>query len=420
MAACIGIQSSVRRVYSRFYRNKLSADFPIKSSTNTAIKTNQTVGFRSFNSTRDSTNSGFNPWGNCSDGGLGEYTSDNASIASTTDGDVIVRQHDVMFVDTGITLTTSNRCKGLFIYCRGDLILNGNISMTARGAYVDPTVGSGDSGAVSSSGLKFIRAALNPASSAFSVSDLIGCGTPAVRVENGRGVPGELLKAFVTERQGAGGGGGTSNPTNNYGSGSYGGNGGTGVNQTGGGGGGGAWFGGGGYTRWATANSGSGSYGSCFGGGSGGGSAHASNYGNANASSASPWGGPGGSGSGQDGASGGTGNPNGGYTTGGISSPGVQCQNAGTGTGGLLCIFVAGNIVGTGNITADGVSGGPCWGAYGSGSSGGGRVVMLYAGSANNWSGSITATGGKGYASGGIAGGSNGGDGAVNTEKILV
>lgn len=412
-----GIQSSLRKKYSRFYRTKLSRDFPIKSSLSNIINTNQTFDLRGFKSTRDSTNSGFNPWGNCSDGGLGNYTASNQQITSTTDGDVVVRQHDNLFVDTGCTLTTSNRCKGLFIYCRGDLILNGNISMTMRGAYVDPTAGSGDSGAVSSTGLKFARAAVNPVTTAFSASDLIGCGSPAVRIENGRSVPGQLLKAFVTERQGAGGGGGAYAPGGGGGRGSVAGSGSSGTNQTGGGGGGGAWFGGGGNTPWANASGGSGSYGSCFSGGSGGGAGHASNYGNASGGSATPWGGPGGSGSGPDGASGGAGNPNGGSTTYSHCFPSYYGQE---GTGGLLCIFVAGNVIGSGNITAGGAHGGACWaGYYGSGCSGGGRVIMLYAGSASNWAGTATAPGGKGTLAGGVGSGS-GGDGAVNMEQILV
>jgi hypothetical protein len=57
------------------------------------------------------------------------------SLKSTTDGDaVIFFVDDDYTVSTGTTITTTNRCKGLYMFINGTLTNNGTISMTARGA----------------------------------------------------------------------------------------------------------------------------------------------------------------------------------------------------------------------------------------------------------------------------------------------
>lgn len=53
---------------------------------------------------------------------------------STLDGDPVVRTYNNFTINEGHTVTTTNRCKGLYLNILGDLIVNGTLSMTARGA----------------------------------------------------------------------------------------------------------------------------------------------------------------------------------------------------------------------------------------------------------------------------------------------
>jgi hypothetical protein len=58
-----------------------------------------------------------------------------SSLQSTQDGDAVVFFVNGDYeVKTGTTITTTNRCKGLYMFINGTLINNGTISMTARGA----------------------------------------------------------------------------------------------------------------------------------------------------------------------------------------------------------------------------------------------------------------------------------------------
>jgi hypothetical protein len=63
------------------------------------------------------------------------FTTANVNIPSTLDGDTVFRTYDDLTINSGHTLTTSHRCKGLCVYVRGDCTINGVLSMTARGAH---------------------------------------------------------------------------------------------------------------------------------------------------------------------------------------------------------------------------------------------------------------------------------------------
>lgn len=59
---------------------------------------------------------------------------DNDHFESILDGDPVVRTYDSFIINAGHTVTTTNRCKGLYLNILGDLVINGTLSMTARGA----------------------------------------------------------------------------------------------------------------------------------------------------------------------------------------------------------------------------------------------------------------------------------------------
>lgn len=105
---------------------------------------------------------------------------------------------------------------------------------------------------------------------------------------------------------------------------------------------------------------------------------------------------------------GGAGNPGG-------TGSGPDATDGGDGTGGVLVLIVAGELSGTGNITAAGAAGGdgPGVSGAGGGGSGGGSVTVLYGTDAS----SITpaATGG----SAGSGGSRNGGAGGAGTARKL-
>jgi hypothetical protein len=74
------------------------------------------------------------PWG-------GIYSTDNSTTTITTNTQLSVSSgqylptfyYQNLTINAGVTLTTSNPCKGLILIVKGTLTLNGVISMTARG-----------------------------------------------------------------------------------------------------------------------------------------------------------------------------------------------------------------------------------------------------------------------------------------------
>ena len=314
------------------------------------------------------------------------------------DGDMVVKQYTSMTINTGDTLTVDQPCRGLLIYVQGDCVINGTLTMTARGPYANPTTAGGsDSGTVSASGLRLPFRTSGGSDTLTSAASLLdGCGTDARTViANHPSISGNgtILTAV---RQGAGGGSNTSGNNSTGGTGSSG----AGSSRTGGGGGGGAHDNG---------TSGSGSYGSCWGGGSGGGGTRA-----ATGTSATAWGGPGGNGRDTGGygrASGGTGNPGGDHTVG--SGTGLDGTN---GTGGLLILIVGGNLTigSSGGIYAKGVDGAANH-EGGGGASGGGRIMVAYKGTYTNTGSGLTTTGGQASQ----VGNGRGGDGGAGDASII-
>jgi hypothetical protein len=326
-----------------------------------------------------------NYYGNGSDGSV--TISTDTSLTSTTDGDMVVKNYVDLTVDITKTLTVSNRCKGLWLYVSGNLTVNGTISMTAKGASVDPSAAG-----VSASGLIIKRFATDGASSDPGTNLWTGAGSAILAAENNQPF-GALNKLITIARAGATGGAAATDSGANVGTAGT-------AGQSGGGGSGGS------YEN-RTSYSGAGGTGTCFSGGSGGGAICAINGD----------GGPGGNGSSIGGA-GGAG------ALGGIApAAGGGAGNNG-GSGGLLVIVVKGNITvgangiisSNGSAGGNGIGGAPYYYGAGGGGSGGGNIVMLYGGSYTN-NGSIIANGGAGgtgYNTNGPAGGA----GSIQTAQI--
>ena len=318
-------------------------------------------------------------------GADGDVTiSANTDLPSTLDGDVVVKNYNNLTINSGCKLTVANRCKGLLLYVKGDLVVNGELSMTARGASVNPTTAG-----VSATGLRIVRFKTG-ATDTLSASDLAGCGSAATTAEgNQAGISGNG-KIYTIARTGASGGAAVTDAGGSGVAGNQGGDGSTG--QSGGGASGGA--------RWFSGPSGRGGNGTCFSGGPGGG---ATNNGVTDGVTAgSDTGGAGGNAC-TGGASGsGAGNPAG--------SNGTVGEN---GTGGLLILIVRGNVTigATGIISADGKLGGSAQSS--GGASGGGNILLLRGGTYSN-SGSVRANGGSAAPSLG----GRGGNGSVQVDQI--
>lgn len=345
-----------------------------------------------------------NYWGNSSDGALS--TTGDVNLASTLDGDVVVKQYGSLTLNAGHTITVQNRCRGLVIYVDGNCTINGTLTMTKRGAFANPSL----TDSIAPTGIRLVRRKAGAAET-LAATDLGGAGLGGVgvtwpMVESLQPGIDNNGKIYTAAREGGAGGAGEGiynggNP------------GGTHLRGTGGGG----------------SSSGSNTYvgysgasGTCYSGGSGSG-APSSGNGAAPHEPGSQFGGPGGRGndSGFDqnlggGGGGGAGNP------GGIGGTGPRGngQPGGDGTGGLLILIVRGNLtIGTtGVVSANGASGGAATydGAGSGGGSGGGRILMLHAGSLSN-TGSVQANGGQGGQNQFYVG-KNGGNGAITLDQI--
>lgn len=246
------------------------------------------------------------------------------------------------------------------LYVTGSLTINGEISMSQRGANH------------SASGSNITGVALRLATGTFdSVTN------PQVPATGAGGGSAQAAGSGQT-LNGAAGTAGT-------------------AGQTGGGGSGGT------ISTGGTSTSGAGATGSPFGGGPGGGAARRGTTGAAGDGAAA--GGAGGAGSHTtgSGAGGGAGNPGGSGAGGGTAGS--------NGTGGVLFIAVKGSLLGNGVISAAGAAGGP-GDASGAGGSGGGSITVMCG--TDGFSGTHSAAGGAGGT--GAALGGAGGDG---TARIL-
>jgi hypothetical protein len=320
-----------------------------------------------------------------------------AGLNNTLYGDVIVKNYKSLTINSGILFSPLNPCRGLLIYCTGDLTVNGTISMTGKGGGLGTKIAAPLGFAAATEGrYDLVDASFyvnNMSSSAYRTTGR-GTGIPLhwnwapsgstwfsnykIRIPLSGSVAGGAGGVLTAPTPAVAG---TAGPA--------------GVGCCGGGGGGGA-FGP------NTNTAGSGGRGTIFAGGGGG--------------AGSPAGGSvpgrfesGGTGTATAGA-GGAGNP-----------PGVLATG---GAGGLVILFVRGNVTINGSITSNGSAGGnapspgPAAAQSGAGGgSGGGRVMIIYGGTYTN-SGTITVTGGAAgtTVSGGAAG--SGGAGTTFIKKI--
>ena len=317
-----------------------------------------------------------NYFGSGADGALTVTTLTQLAVsggANAYDGDMVVKNYTNLTIVNGGELTVASPARGLLIYVSGNLTVNGKISMTGKGALIDPV----DAG-VLSTGLRFLRMK-SGSSETHGGSELDGSGATSILAEARQPESVADGKFYVIARQGSAGGASISAD---------------GVGLTGvgsaagkaGGGGGGATFGGIG---------GSGSAGTCFSGGSGGGAGY-----NGVGSDASLYGGEGGlCTANTNSAGGGAGNPGG-----GLCGAGTAPQS---GTGGLLVIIVKGTTVigATGIIEANGMLGGSA--DVGGGGSGGGNILILHGGAYTN-NGALRVLGGSGGTGGTYSGGTGG------------
>jgi len=310
----------------------------------------------------------------------------NVTYPSTTDGNAVVKQYSSITIDAGDTVTVQNRCKGLIIYCQGDCTINGTLSMTGKGA------GPGaPTSPVPGNGLRWAWRKTGASDGPFVSGDMplgsLGPEAAALLNPGALGVP----EAIVVQSKTVGGAGNNTPGSGNTPWGNYADRaGGTTPNGTGGGGSGTGYNGGG-----------NGAPGNCWAGGGGGGGGGAGGSGTAGANASGTTGGNGGVGpeSSRVGGGGGAGAPAG---TGG-PDPDGDGNDGETGVGGLLCLFVGGDLtVGpTGVISSNGAGGGHaappgggsnCGGGAGSG---GGRIIIVHAGTYTN-NGTVACNGGAG------------------------
>jgi hypothetical protein len=285
----------------------------------------------------------------------------NDEFISELDGDPVVRTYNNFTINEGHLVRPTNRCKGLYLNILGDCIINGTLSMSARGAHA---VG------------KYVGIDYRQPTIYFNETNIFIDKMPFILKD--------------------GGGAGTSAGANGQ------------IAQNG------ISCGGGGAGANATGGSSAGSAGTSFSGGSGGGSRNrtSSTYGTSY-SVAQANGGRGGlyfNGYGltQTREGGGAGNPGGGAGYG----PGSVGQS---GTGGLLILIVHGNLTlgSAGRIVSDGANGGAGEGSRsGGGSSGGGCIDIYHKGVIEN-NGTIRANGGVR-----VTGGGAGGAGSIRITKF--
>ena len=333
-----------------------------------------------------------------SPGGLNNISREN--------GDIIVKNYTNLTINSGVLFSPLRPCRGMLIYCTGNLTVNGTISMTGKGGGVGNKIAA-PIGIASSTDSRYDLVDATLYFNNFSSSIAGGYGIPthwnwapsgsawfsnykmrmplSGSVAGGAGAPttGPAGTAGIF-CCGAGGAGGSNNPA-----GSPGGSGGRGTIFTGGGGG-----GGGGHFPGGTGASGAIEAGGLGGGPSGGG---------------------------------GAGNPQG---LAGAGSPVVGTAGA-NGAGGLLILIVRGNVTINGTLSSNGSNGGTggafppgSAGAGGGGGSGGGRIMVIYGNTYTNI-GTIVANGGSGGVGGtgpsgtGFTGGA-GGAGSTTVKKVHV
>ena len=325
-----------------------------------------------------------------------------AGLNNTAFGDIVVKNYNDLTINSGVLFSPLRACRGLVIYCTGNLTVNGTISMTGKGGAVANKIAP-PIGVASVTDTRFDLIDSTLYFNNFSSSAAGGRGIPthwnwapsgSVWFSNYK------IRVPLSGSVAGGTGGATSDAAGSAGS--------AGVFCCGGGGGGGA-----GEAQYGSFGPGAaGGRGSIFAGGGGGGGGTGGCCGGGVIGTAGTLE------RGGAGASTGTGTGGGGAGT--IVSGGNGTQ----GSGGLLILIVRGNILINGTISSNGSNGGAgsavskrCGGG---GGSGGGRVIIIYGGTYNN-GGSVVANGGGGGSGGGGGGaGGSGGVGSITTRKVNI
>ena len=348
---------------------------------------------------------GGNYFGDGSDGSL--TTSGDVNLALPAGNDMVVANYTDLDISSGDTLTVASANRGLLLYCSGNLIVDGTLSMSLRGCSCDPTASGGsDSAEVSATGLRLPMFTAS-GTDTLAAADFAGCGNTAVAaVANQPAIAGDGTIFVVSQLGGTGGSGACcascSHPGTYGNTGSAGTTGGATI-STGGGASGGA------QANHGTGCTGAGGRGGAFSSGAGSGGV---GRGPTSSAAGANYGGSGSSGVCGGGCGGGWGNGAGG-------------GNNIEGHGGLMWVVVKGNITvgASGSIEAHGgrgqLTGLGAAAAAGGGGTGGGAIHVLYGGTLTN-NGSIAANGGgTGGTVAGVASGGTGGAGGVNTTQVL-
>jgi len=318
--------------------------------------------------------------------GVYQYVVQNKS--GSYDGDMLVKQYSSLTIGSGYVLTTDQPCKGMLILVDGDCTLNGKISMSSRGANVNPTTAG-----VAANG---IQVTVEPSSGGLGESltggaVFDGCGTAAIALESefpstGSGTVLSIPRAGMLDDCGnecaqdhwyknCGADADNWTVSSSWGARP------ADAGKTG--------SGGGGPSKWGTNCGGDGS---CFAGGPATGGCYVGG-GGCGTTTANDNGGAGGNGynGGDFSVSGGAGNPGGSYTGSGVTTGGDGC-------GGLIILLVSGDLTigASGGVYSEGSKGGTrtsnsnklCGSC-----SGGGSIIVGYGGTLSN-SGTISAAGG--------------------------
>ena len=314
-------------------------------------------------------------------------------------GDMVIRAYRDLIIDESVVVTTDNPCKGLYIYCDGDCIINGTLSMTARGAKFDPAgvdVGCRPKGEAFCSievtypyNIEQLEDYIRKYINSISEFGIPTMAWPSYLINNIYSIP--LGEEDLAAIPAVGANGGASRSTNGDGN-----PGSNGTDRKSGGGGGGARYSSGGV-------GGAGGAGTAYSGGAGGGAGS---------------GAAGGNGSSIGGAGGTPGKPV--YAGAGAGNPGGSGVGSADGTGGLIILVVRGNLTigANGVIESKGTQGVSKSGNYtvGGGGSGGGSINIFYGGDYTK-NGQVHATGGAGGTSTNYNGG-KGGDGCITEQQI--
>ena len=360
----------------------------------------------SNNKSLGSLSSNNNFFGSEQDGDVSFLTSTN--ISSENNGEVVVKQYKSCSISLGATVTTSNPCRGLVIFCTGDLTVTGTLTMTAKGGGVGNKSTEFNYN-IADTSLSFTTSSLGVQSWNFSPSGSVWYPryrqNVPIKTAGSPGGPGTAgVFACGSGGSGAKGQWWCPAPTTSPFSwgpspqpGCSGGGGGTGTIFAGGGGGGGQ---GGGYCSYNVEPGSS----AVFEVGGSGGYGDTGYNPNPTPSPINPGYGGGGGGAGYSAGSGGGGSP-------------TPATSGTSGAGGLLIIIVRGNVSITGTISSNGSNGGTGGGGAnggGGGGSGGGRIIIVYGGTYSN-AGTVQANGGSAGSPGGAG---SGGAGAVTIQKV--